>query len=380
MLNLLYRLAVVGITCVATMAAASAATVVPVGGATNHATIWVPDYYGRTVNIYKFDYTVNPATFKITRMNLAPRNCNPNSVTLHGGLIYVVCNSDFDGLDQILVYSGTRLTYVRAITGVDIDGNQYFDGASLIGILFDAHGNLWTTGYNTNTLLRVPAANLTQTNPRIDREVIDSPDSPAGLAMGGDHSIWVVGQFQGGIVLNFTDAVLNQPGSFLQGNPLNPSPRYCISNNAPGCQQITGLFDQPEGVAIYGGAAWVTNNGGNAPGKTMVRLTVSDDELSAITYGGTQNRPFACPGGIFAAVGTNKTETLWVNDEGFGVAGTDCGASNADQSANTGLVMEFLPQDLTLPHKSAPPIYRFSYESYLRTSSPGFGGIFVQLD
>jgi len=68
--------------------------------------------------------------------------------------------------------------------------------------------------------------------------------------------------------VNFTNAVLNQKGSFLKGNPLNPSPRYCISNSIAGCQQVGGLFNNPEGVAVFHGAVWVSNNGGNAPAAT----------------------------------------------------------------------------------------------------------------
>jgi hypothetical protein len=60
---------------------------------------------------------------------------------------------------------------------------------------------------------------------------IDSPDSPAGLALDGDKSVWVVGQYQGGIVVNFTNAVLNQPGSFGEPGPTVP----IIGSSWPGC-------------------------------------------------------------------------------------------------------------------------------------------------
>ncbi|HEY3638728.1 MAG TPA: hypothetical protein VGK90_11305 [Rhizomicrobium sp.] len=345
-----------------------------VGGSVNGAIVWVPDYYGRYVLIDSFDNKGNLATATIP---LADKSCNPNALTVQGDFLYVVCNSDFGGTDQILVYDATSLDYVKTITGTDVNGADYFTGGSLTGITFDARGNLWTTAYAADTLLRVPKANLGASNPHIDREVIHSPDSPAGLALDHDKSIWVVGQYSGGIVVNFTDAVLNQKGSFLKNNPLDPSPRYCISNSISGCQQQSGLFDNPEGVAVFHGDIWVSNNGGNAPAATIVRLTQKGGQLDGATYGGAINKPFACPGGVFSATGPTGIETLWINDEGRNVPHTDCGSSSSDQSATAGLVMEFLNGGLK--KQAAPANDKFSNWNKLKTSSPGFGGIFVQL-
>jgi len=362
--------------CLAASMAALPVAAKGVGGAPDGATVWVPDYYGGYVLIDDFD---NKGTLTSTKLSFAGHPCNPNSVAVQSGEIYIVCNGDFGNADQILIYDENSGSYVKTITGVDANGASYFSGASLVGILFDAHGNLWTTAYSNNTLLRVPAANLTKSNPLIDREVIDSPDTPAGLALDSDNSFWVVGQYQGGIVLNFTDDVLNQSGSFLKGNPLNPSPRYCISNSASGCQNVSGLFNNPEGVAVFDGSAWVSNNGGNAPAATIVRLDPKGGQLNATTFGGTVNAPFACPGGLFAAKGPTGTQTLWVNDEGRNVKHTDCGASSGDQSASAGLVMEFVKSGLSAKHQAAPKNYKFADWKKLKTSSPGFGGIFVEL-
>jgi hypothetical protein len=346
-----------------------------VGGSVNGAVVWVPDYYGQYVLIDTFD---SKGGLTAATIPVADKSCSPNALTVQNGSLYVVCNSDFGGIDQILVYDAASLDYLKTITGTDANGAEYFTGSSLTGIVFDAKGNLWTTGYASDTLLRVPEANLDTSDPHIDREVIHSPDSPAGLALDRDKSVWIVGQFGGGIVVNFTNAVLNQKGSFLKNNPLDPTPRYCISNSNSGCQQQSGLFDNPEGVAIFHGAVWVSNNGGNAPAATIVRLTVTGGRLDAATYGGTVNKPFACPGGMFSATGPTGIETLWVNDEGRNVPDTDCGSSSADQSATAGLVMEFL--DGGLKNQSEPVNYKFSNWNKVTTSSPGFGGIFVQLN
>jgi hypothetical protein len=353
-----------------------------IGGAKNHVTIWIPEYYGGRVYVDLFDYTVTPAKFTQKIINVQPKHCNPNSVAVNGTSLYVVCNSDFGGNDAVLVYNATTRTFVKTIKGVATDGKNYFTGSSLIGSVFDKHGNLWLSGYDTNDLLRVPSAQLSKSAPRIDRQVIDSPDSPAGLALNStDGSIWVVGQYAGGIVLNFTDATLNQAGKFLGATALNPSPAYCIANGVgAGCQNVAGLFNAPEGVAVFNGGIWVSNNGGNAPTGTIVGLTPkTGGQLSAKTYGGTVGKPFSCPGGLFAASVTGGTPTLWVNDEGYGVTDTDCGASAADQGDQIGRVLEFLPKDLT-SHQTAPTPEVFTDAAKLLTSSPGFGGIFVQMD
>jgi hypothetical protein len=353
-----------------------------IGGAKNHVTIWIPEYYGGRVYVDTFDYTVKPAKFTQKIIGVQSRHCNPNSVTVGGANLYVVCNRDFGGADAVLVYNATTLAFVKTIKGLATDGNNYFTGSSLIGSLFDKHGNLWLSGYATNDLLRVPAAQLAKAAPRIDRQVIDSPDMPAGLALNSaDGSIWVVGQYAGGILLNFPDTALNQTGKFLGATALNPSPAYCISNAAgAGCQNVAGLFNAPEGVAVFNGGVWVSNNGGNAPTGTIVGLTPrAGGQLSAKTYGHTVGKPFSCPGGLFAASVAGGTPTLWVNDEGYGVAGTDCGASPADQGDQVGRVLEFLPKDLS-SHPAIPTPEAFTYAAKLLTSSPGFGGIFVQMD
>src|SRR6185312_2253957 len=147
-----------------------------------------------------------------------------------------------------------------------------------------------------------------------------------------------------------------------------------------GCQNVAHLFNAPEGVAVFDGGVWVSNNGGNAPTGTIVELKkTAGANLSHTVFGGTVGEPFSCPGGMFSASMKGGTPSLWVNDEGYGIAGTDCGASAADQGDQLGRVLEFLPNDL-LKHKAQPVPENFTYAADLKTASPGFGGIFVQLD
>ncbi len=243
---------------------------------------------------------------------------------MRGNELYIVCNSDWGGPDVVVGYNTSTHQY-KEITGIATDGHNYFSDSHLVGILFDSHNNLWVSGVQKNDLLRVPSAELATSSPKIDRQVINSPNSPVGLAIDSDNSIWVVGQYGGGIVVNFPDTVLNGPGTYLGSTALNPSPKFCISNGASGCQQKSSLFNNPEGVAVFDGSIWVSNNGGGAPASTIVRLEKEQkNQLSATKYGGVTNKPFACPGGMFAvAAPSGGKASLWVNDEGFDVPNTD---------------------------------------------------------
>jgi hypothetical protein len=366
----------------------------------NHITIWVPDFFGGKVYVDRIDNTVAPPSFSQEIIHVSGRFCHPNSVVIRKTELYVVCTdfciSVFCGTNQILVYN-TATHAFKKIDGVGIDHWDYFPPeAGLIGGVFDKRGNLWVSlsppDPNNhkpllNVLLRVPSGQLAKTRPLIDRVVTHSPDSPAGLSLDPtDGSLWVVGQFDAGIVVNFEDAVINQPRTFLHGNPLNPAPRYCISNTAGDCRQkVTAQFNSPEGVAVFQGSVWVSNNGGTKPGKTLVRLRLVKHPTTPPTLMpsvfGTVGRPFSCPGGMFAAgLPGAPPNTLWVNDEGYGDADTDCGSSKAeDQGDQIGQVLEFRPGDL-FQHQGSPTPEHFPNWTRIRTSSPGFGGIFVQMD
>jgi hypothetical protein len=369
------------------VAAHPAAASGPIGGLGNakHVTIWVPDYYGHNVIEYKFYYAMpnSSPTFSTTVVKLpssgAAGRCNPNALAMPNSELYIVCNSDWGGPDAVVGYNTSTHAY-KLISGVATDGHNYFNGSHLVGIVVDGGGNLWVSAFRKNDLLRIPSSQLPKTSPKIDRQVVHSPDSPVGLALDpSNKSIWVVGQYEGGIVLNLADSVLNGPaGSHLGATALNPNPSSCISNSAAGCQTKPQLFNNPEGIAVFDSAVWVSNNGGGSPGKTIVRLTASKNQLTATTYGDNTSKPFACPGGMFAVTAPSGGKaSLWINDEGYDVSHTDCGASNSDQGSHFGRVLQFLATGLQ--NQTSPAPVQFTDWDKLSTSSPGFGGIVVQI-
>jgi hypothetical protein len=212
----------------------------------NHITAWVPHFFGGWdhangwVYVDETDKTMAPPGLSQKMIDLSvPGGCNPNSVVIRKpdrrpADLYVVCSSDWGGTNQILVYNtGTALEKNKTIDGLGTDNQPHFSGCGtnpcLLGSVFDKHGNLWVSKYQTNELLRISNAQLLTTThpPRIDRVVIPRRALPAGLALDTDGSLWVVGQVgppaHGGIALNFTDEAINQGNSF---RVLDPKPRY----------------------------------------------------------------------------------------------------------------------------------------------------------
>lgn len=163
----------------------------------NHIWVSVPEFFGGRVYVDRIDNTVAPPGFSQSIINVSSCGCNPNSVVIRNADLYVVCNGNFGGTNQLLVYDTGTLAFEKKIGGLGTDGRQYFSpggaDASLVGSVFDRHGNLWVSAYKTNELLRISSAHLATTSPRIDRVVIDLPDLPAGLALDTDGSLWVAG-------------------------------------------------------------------------------------------------------------------------------------------------------------------------------------------
>jgi hypothetical protein len=408
----------------------------PFGVCTRTTTVWVPEFVnyssGTPVgNIYKNQYTFftrgTLVSSRFTQSSFSvPGNCFPNSVAIFHSYLYVVCGTygaPAGAKDQIVVYDLPMLGSSSAPTPLAAIAYTNFGG--LFGGVFDTHGHLWVSGFN-GWLSRVPNPDPTSGTPAVDIQVPISLGTPVGITVDPiDRSFWVVGQLTdgGGFVANIADATLNAgqptPTACLAadyGFPATPLPapwasctknttlyQYPIVNypwmppysgnpsTASGSNQSTHpLFFWPEGVAVTGGRGkdgyvWVGNNGGATPAATIVRLAKTTAD--PLVYGGTVNKPFACPGGMFSG---GPYGPLWVNDEGYDVSETLCGTwqNGSDQGSLIGRVLQFnlspastnssipakyLPATTILNHHAPTPS-----DNSIGTSCPGFGGIFVQ--
>jgi hypothetical protein len=322
-----------------------------------------PDYVGGKVTIIQ----TGPRTGSFSV--LTP-NCNPNSVVIGGWKLYVACNRDYGKSDFIGVYDFVELSGLRPLdleTAFEktIDSPE-FDG--IVAIKFDSESNLWVSSYNNDQIIRFPKASLDSSNPKPDRKLVHSPDKPAGINFDPQNgSLWVVGQYSNGIVLNISKAELNKSGPIVAGmTTIDATPSYCISNDAAGCQQQAGLFDNPEGVAILNDDIWISNNGGNHPAASLIRLRPKQNQVDR--FGNGVAKPFSCPGGLDIDESVDPP-ALWVNEQSFSLANTSCGAS--DQNSGTGKILFYgasqLDNPATFDAKSS------GIENI--TSRPGFGGI-----
>jgi hypothetical protein len=359
--------------------------------------------------------------------------CNPNSLailnydyngsqSLFGSTLYVACSAP----DFILAFSVVPDESATSSTGVTlqqiepISGIQYSGFNSIVGIAFDAGNNLWIANYGANDLVVVKNAALSQANPSgasIGTVAFPAPPSgnvasPTAIAVDpSDNSFWIVAQVQadgGGLVANFG---INELNGAIGGSA---TPKSCLaalnvptgsgSNLPPGCASYTQyysypnnqnqpLFFQPEGAAVTGNYVWVGNNGGNTPGASIVRVTKpsagknfsNNPQVTLFGYGAGgasanfTSKPFACPGGLFAETlkngfGAFEEGPLWVNDEGFGIPGTSCTAT----ASPTGQVTMFPLSNLIPANAGNLSAWAGGASNVIRTSSPGFGGIFVQ--
>ena len=196
--------------------------------------------------------------------------------------------------------------------------------------------------------------------------LLNSPASPVALAFDTDGSLWVTGQYSGGILLNFTADQQNQGA--------NASPRYCmLAGGGSGC--VTTPFLAPEGLALFNGDVWVSNNSsgsaGVVPGREIFDIRVVGGQPALIsTYGSStmaSASPVVCPGGLFGTA-----LHLWVNDESYGETNPQCGGAG-DVAAATGGIFDFTVAQLAALATQTP-----AYTNV--TGRPGFGGIFVQDD
>jgi len=352
----------------------TAAQVVQLSGAGVGASrvVWIPDFYGQTATGGAGLLQVRVGGANPTAITVNLPACNPNSVAVNNNKLYVACSAYGGNPDRILVYDATKIRGAAAGTlsiqpSQTITSNQF---SSLIGITFDASNNLWIASYGNNEVLSISAATLNTATPAVTVELVDSPPSPTGLAFAADGSLWVTGQFGGGILLNFAS---NQFGLGA-----NAQPTYCIvsTNQGAGCQFSNNLFLEPEGVALLNGDIWVANNGpgGSSPGRELVDLKVVAGALSVNATFGNPNvpadSPFVCPGGLFAT-----PNHLWVNDESYGEANPACGG-NGDVAGQTGGILSFTAAQLAAQTTTISQVLVFSNV----TGRPGFGGIFVEND
>ena len=348
--------------------------------ASNEATalpriVYVPSYEAGTVNVLIGGGTTQ------TSISFALPSCNPNSLAVNQNKLYVVCNSDQGEADKILVYNATTIRAAAAGT-LTISPTQSItspDFSHLIGIAFDASNDLWVASNGNDDVLEFTAAELALANPTAIVSLNETPGAPAGLAFDTDGSLWITGEYGDGILLNVPS---NQFGLGSNANP-----RYCASTNAAGCTIIqAGLFESPEGVAVFNGNVYVANNsttgsndlGGATPGRELVNLAVVGGALTVKgTYGttladtdpGTPTSPLVCPGGLFAS-----PVQLWVNDESYGESSPACGADGDTTVSNTGGVFAFTASELTAKPATQAPVFTNV------TGRAGFGGVFVEND
>jgi len=358
-------------------------------------TVWVPDFDDQLVRVYigSVASQPQPIVFALNASLLIPANtstCNPNSVAVNAGSVYVVCSSGFGGADQILVYQESAITsaapgavpLMPTPTQV-ISNDPNFNG--LIGSAFDSTGDLFVASYGNSEVLEFTAGMLAGGQPVSDAVLTTSPNQPAGLTFDTNGSLWITGSDPNSlpVALNFVTAMFNTQ---------NPSPDYCITSdteaNAQPCDIYAGAngtaFSDLEGIAIFNGNLWIASNGGGAPGFYVYGFTESPGVnpqvmghlINATYLGSPANGPFQCPGGLFATA-----THLWVNDEGVGDPGGSCGAQAADQVTNgsgAGAVF-YLTAAQILAGEGGQVVDPAATTTYV-TGRPGFGGIYVEND
>jgi hypothetical protein len=368
-------------------AAAQSLTVTAAGA--NPRVVWVPDFAAQTLQVE----IGTGATAKDVVVGL-PASCYPNAVTVNSSKAYVICTANGAAPDEVLVYNATTIHNAAAgpltiAPTQTITSNQF---NALITGTFDGSNNLWLSSYANGQIESISAAQLIAANPTVTVNISNSAASllgpgtgfsngPAGITFDTNGSLWVASQNFGGILLNYPSSQLTKGA--------NAVPDFCMATtdvengvNSP-CQASTNVFQNPEGVALFGGDVWVANNSaltgnGATPGASIVDLkyvagvganpgTLTVNATYG-TVGNTAKSPFRCPGGLFGG-----SVHLWVNDESYGEANPQCGA-NGDTGAGVGGILDFTAAQLAAEPVTVTPAYTNI------TSRPGYGGIFVEND
>jgi hypothetical protein len=280
--------------------------------------------------------------------------CNPNAVTADRDTVYVVCSAYSGNPDALRIYSFNQQTskfnLINTITSDDFQ--------ELIAIAIDADKNIWVSSNGNSKILQITPDHL-KTNGKItiNKGLWNSPSSPRGIAFHAeDNSMWAVG----------TDVVINIDANTLKKLESNTKNNVFPKKFTNPDQSL--YFKEPEGIAITpDGIVYVSNNGGNSPGKTLVRLEVVNDELKVTS---TLDK-FVCPGGVQMYPSTNGT-LIFVNDESYGLTNTTCGAQDWTEQPVNGVVAVKEFNDTNLEsNKEDSPVFVFNKI----TSRPGFGGL-----
>jgi hypothetical protein len=324
--------------------------------------LFSPDYLGQKIHV-RYIASV-PATQAalinqdVDYTQIATPNCNPNSVAATPTRLYVACNKDAGKPERILVYNWTSSIAKNQVFPVSktITSPEF---NQLMALAIDSSGNLWASNYGNSKIVRISSASLATAAPKVDRALANSPGQPVGITFDPrDNSLWVVGSYSGGIVLNIPATELAKTGLNIDATP-----RYCISKAAAGCPQAPASFDFPEGIAVVGSQIFFSNNGGDHPAYTVIKLGVVGGQLAVQqTIGTAVGQPFSCPGGLFA-----HGNSVYVNDQSLGLQNTGCGSN--DGLAGVDGVIRF--SAVVSRAAIAPRIWKKS------TSRPGFGGIAV---
>jgi len=298
----------------------------------------VPDYLGHTLRALQGTQTT-------ATINLG--DCKPNSVVQVRSTVAVVCHLEGDPSvatnNFIAVYDAAALKQSgtpspqRRITGSQF---QHLIGSAVApdgGYWVASYGS-WDTNDTTGALLKVDLSSGT-----VVHRVINSPAHPAALTFTADAA-YVVGQYQGGVVVKLALADLNSQSDVT---PL------AFAKDGVG-------FDNPEGVAVFKGAVFVGNNGGDHATHQILRF---DSNLgNATKVLDASNKQVMCPGGFYAA-----GNSLYVNDQSYDLlAAGRSGCGNGDAKASAGAVLVYTDINLQNP-KVIPAV----------SSRPGFGGLWA---
>ena len=324
--------------------------------------LFAPDYLGQKIHVRYID-SVPPVSAAINNdqnvdyTEIATPNCNPNSVAINSNKLYVACNKDTGNGDKILAYElGNAIARNQKFIPVKTITSGEFN--SLIALAFDPQNNLWVSSYGNNKIAQISSANLASASPQVSKALVNSPAEPVGITFDSDGSLWVVGTFSGGIVVNIPAAELNKSGLGIDANV-----RYCLSKAAAGCPQAPNAFSFPEGIALLNGQIWVSNNGGDRPGFKLLALSVNRNQLEVQKIVGTSaGNPFSCPGGLFS-----YGKDLYINDQSYTLSNTSCG--NGDASSPVDGVIRYTGGNFSAT--ATPKVWKNT------TSRPGFGGIAV---